>query len=434
MKDQKPPDTPPPVSAEAFWKQFGFDPITLDGVINRSHLAPDDHRLGTRMPDGLIGFTALKVDGKDIAAVVRSYPVQGMLSISVGPRNFYYFRTDEGSAPVEMPALPSTVLIIRAGDVIPLPERTENVRVASIAEIACIVGGAPPKPAIDPAHPEILNSPLATYSLRGSAAEFERMATEATPLLGELCMSGQATIWYAPPNAGKTLITLKLLIDAVANGRINAANAYYINADDSSAGFAAKMRLMDDIGVHTLAPGFKSLKAENLKDVLFEVASRDKARGTLIILDTVKKFVSLMDKSKSSQFNQVCRQVVMRGGSILGLAHTTKSPNSSGKLRYAGTTDMIDDFDAAYVITPLDADEGRDEKVVLFEALKRRGDNAQNAAYAYVSPKSTFGSMMTGLPSSELAHALSPTSSCWPNQVERFFALLTEKRIKTRGR
>ncbi|WP_375336197.1 MULTISPECIES: transposase [Sphingomonadaceae] len=30
--------------------------------------------------------------------------------------------------------------------------------------------------------------------------------------------------------------------------------------------------------------------------------------------------------------------------------------------------------------------------------------------------------------------AYSPTSSCWPNQVERFFALLTEKRIKTRGR
>jgi hypothetical protein len=84
------------------------------------------------------------------------------------------------------------------------------------------------------------------------------LATESKPLLGDRCLSGQATVFYAAPNVGKTLVTLRLVSDAVANGRINPGNIYYVNADDSSAGFATKMRLMNDLGVHTLAPGLKA--------------------------------------------------------------------------------------------------------------------------------------------------------------------------------
>lgn len=373
----------PMPDALRFWREFGFEPLSLDPIMNCTDLAPVGHTVGCAIPAGVIAFTVMRADARDMGSVLDGYPVGGMLALSVGDRNYYYFRVDEEDGAFVPRPLPPSVQLLRAGVLVPLPENPQPSSVASLSEVANLAaqsGWLSPAPAVEP---EILNSPLASYSLRGRADEFERLATEAKPLLGELCLTGQATIWYAPPNAGKTLITLKLLIDAVAEGRINPANAYYINADDSSAGFAAKMRLMDDIGVHTLSPGFKNLEADKLKDILMDVAARDKARGTLIILDTVKKFVSLMDKGKSSSFNQVCRQVVMRGGSILGLAHTNKNPSNSGKLRYAGTTDMIDDFDAAYLMTPVESDRGGDEKIVLFEALKRRGDNAQQAAYAY---------------------------------------------------
>lgn len=255
---------------------------------------------------------------------------------------------------------------------------TENLQSCEAA------GDLSPAPEIAPT---IVNSPLTPFSLRGKAAEFERLATEATPLLGDMCLRGEATIWYAPPNAGKTLFGLKFLGDAVHQGLVNPENTYYINADDSSAGFAVKMRLMDDLGVHTLAPGFKGFKAENLITILHEVAQADKARGSLIIIDTVKKFTSLMDKGKASAFANACRQVVMRGGTILAFAHTTKSPNANGKLRYAGTTDMIDDFDAAYVLTPIETDSGTKEKTVIFACEKTRGHNAEIAGYAYAAER-----------------------------------------------
>ena len=227
--------------------------------------------------------------------------------------------------------------------------------------------------------------PLVAFSLQGSAAEFEARAKDTKPLLGSFCMSGQATILYAAPNVGKTLITLNLAIDAVDAGRIAAANLFYINADDSSSGLATKLRLMDDLGAHTLVPGFKGFAAPHLIDLLRRTTTLDEARGTCIIIDTLKKFTQLMDKKLSSEFADACRQYVMRGGTVVALAHTTKNPNSDGKPRYSGTTDFVEDFDAAYIITPLTAQADAGEKVVQFDMMKRRADSPETVAYAYAN-------------------------------------------------
>jgi hypothetical protein len=181
----------------------------------------------------------------------------------------------------------------------------------------------------------------------------EARAQEATALLGNICLSGQTTIWYAPPNAGKTLCALRLTHDAITEGRIAAGDVYYFNADDSSSGLAQKLRIMDDLGAHTIAPGFNGFKSADLLDHLTRTAAQDEARGTLVIIDTVKKFTSLMDKRHSSEFADACRQYALRGGTILGLAHTAKNANPDGKLRYAGTTDLLEDFDSAYLLPPL---------------------------------------------------------------------------------
>lgn len=90
-----------------------------------------------------------------------------------------------------------------------------------------------------------------------------------------------------------------------------------------------------------------------------------------------------MDKRESSAFAQVCRQFVQRGGTIVGLAHTNKNLTAAGELRFAGTTDFLEDFDSAYLLTPAKSLTGDGECVVEFKALKRRGNNASLAAYAY---------------------------------------------------
>jgi len=274
--------------------------------------------------------------------------------------------------------LPAGAQMLRPGDYTLLPPAPPEV-----AGIPVLTSGLMAKLAEASVDPEITDNPLLAFSLLGKSAEFAERAVKATPLLGELCLAGQATVWYAPPNAGKTLIALKLLTDAVTENRINPANVYYINADDSSEGFATKIALMDDLGVHTLAPGYQGFDTARLPELFREMADSQQARGALIIIDTIKKVASLMDKGKASSFTQACRAMVMAGATIVGFAHTNKNPAADGKLQYGGTSDLRDDFDATYIMGPIEAEGFPGEKVVSFDCIKSRGTNLKSAAYAY---------------------------------------------------
>lgn len=227
-------------------------------------------------------------------------------------------------------------------------------------------------------------SPFQRYSLIGQAAKFEELAQAAKPLLGDVCLFGEATIWYARPNTGKTLLTLHLTAEAVDQARINPGDIFYINADDSSSGLAEKLALLDELGVHTLVPGLQGFKAEDLESLLLKAASTRTARGTLVIVDTVKKFVDLMNKRQTSQFTNACRQFVSAGGALVGLAHTNKRRGDDGKPIHAGTSDMLDDFDAGYMLDDLSSDPGGD-KIVEFTRLKSRGGGVESAAYSYAA-------------------------------------------------
>ncbi|PVM76377.1 hypothetical protein [Caulobacter radicis] len=106
-------------------------------------------------------------------------------------------------------------------------------------------------------------------------------------------------------------------------------------------------------------------------------------RSWPIIIDTLKKFTDLMDKKRSSEFAQICRQYVMAGGTILALGHTTKRPNADGTPQYQGTTDILEDFDAVYVAQPMTPKAGGESRVVKFSRKKARADSPETVAYAY---------------------------------------------------
>ncbi len=231
--------------------------------------------------------------------------------------------------------------------------------------------------------PSTTAHPLRQYSLLDKVTELEAIAGVTKPLLGEFVMEGQATMIYAQPNAGKTLIVLQLVLDAIDAGRIAPENVYYVNADDSLAGLTDKARLMQDVGAHMLAPGREGFRAVQLMDFMNRAVDEGTAAGTCLILDTMKKFTDLMDKKRSSEVAQVCRSYVMAGGTVIALGHTAKNPNADGTPRYQGTTDLLEDFDAVYVGEPMTSREGAAQKVVRLTRLKCRADSPEKVAYVY---------------------------------------------------
>lgn len=229
--------------------------------------------------------------------------------------------------------------------------------------------------------PKSNQNPLANFSLRGQAEALDKQAVAAQPLLGSFCLTGQGTVLAAPPNAGKTLFTIAMLLDAIDGGRIKGDNVYYIDADDTTQGVADKVKILDEFDVHVIAEGYNGFKAKLLTPVLEKMIADGTARDKFIILDTFKKFTSPMSKAETSAFTDVLRRFVLTGGTLLCLAHTNKNVDAKGKNVFAGVNDILDDLDCAYVLDVKPDADGK--RIVQFTNKKRRGNNPDLITMAY---------------------------------------------------
>ncbi len=101
----------------------------------------------------------------------------------------------------------------------------------------------------------------------------------------------------------------------------------------------------------------------------------------VVILDTVKKFTDIMNKRVVSDFGKVIRAFVQAGGTVIMLAHVNKHRDEEDKPIAAGTSDIIDDVDCAYILDT--HSQGFGEYLSTFENRKARGDVAMRVSYRF---------------------------------------------------
>jgi hypothetical protein len=232
---------------------------------------------------------------------------------------------------------------------------------------------------------------LKQYSLLGKLDEIRKYAVDAKPLLGSVALKGQFTVLYANSNAGKTLLTLHMLREAILGGRIEADNVIYANMDDSAAGLLVKGEIAEELGFHQMAIGHLDLTKEKFMQGINDMIASKEASGLLIILDTLKKFTDVMNKQESSDFGQLMRQFTAVGGSVLALAHTNKNRDRDGKLIQTGTADIPQDADCTYT---LDTEVKGSETVVTFKNTKARGPVKRATQYAYSRLESDYTKLL----------------------------------------
>ncbi len=364
----------------AFWRDFGFD------------VACTDQGLKTTLPTGVVAFRPVtEEDEQTLWHFTRNLgPLSNMyLSTDKAALSLFRIAADTDVAAIRT-ALPPGITLTGEGDRVDLPTgddfRPANYAAGKIDELKLFTlpPTAEPETAVpSEAEPVMPGNPMTRYSLQGHLPELEAAALETKPLLGNVALAGQATVIYAPPGSGKTLLTIWLLMDAIRAGRVFGGNVYYMNADDSSSGVADKMRLLEEVGAHMLVPGLLGFTAGKLLELMRDMVKTNKCRGVVIVVDTLKKVVDTMDKRDSAAFGGVVRECVAQGATFIGLGHTRKNPSPTGKLVHGGTTDLLEDADAACILTPLNIRTGDGDKVVQFLSIKRRGDNVDEAfAYA----------------------------------------------------
>ena len=228
-------------------------------------------------------------------------------------------------------------------------------------------------------------SALDSFVLNGDSKEMTAQILDDKYILGQMAILGQSTVIYAKPNAGKTLITIWLLIESIKSGQILGENVYYVNTDDNYKGLAYKLSIAEEYGFKMLAPGHKGFKREMLLEAMEEMTSTNTARGKIVIVDTLKKFTEVMDKRIASKYGEAVRQFVSKGGSTIGLAHVNKHGDAEGKVIFSGTSDIDDDSDCCYTLETIE--ENTFDKVVEFCNFKDRGDVAKKALFSYSNVK-----------------------------------------------
>jgi phage/plasmid primase-like uncharacterized protein len=222
---------------------------------------------------------------------------------------------------------------------------------------------------------------LETFSLFGRSKDMEKELKESVFVLDKIALLGQSTVLYAPPNTGKTLLALWLLMDSIKTGRIKGEDLFYINADDTFEGLVYKLKIAEQYGFHMIAPGYQEFKPELLVTSLTAMVEAEKSNGKIVVLDTVKKFTDIMSKRDGKEFGLVIRNFVSKGGTVIGNAHTNKNRDGERKLVYAGTTDIMEDSDCAYIIDRLEETETR--RKVVFENTKNRGPVSLKIIFEY---------------------------------------------------
>ncbi|MDO8861001.1 hypothetical protein Q6D67_04735 [Haliea sp. E1-2-M8] len=227
---------------------------------------------------------------------------------------------------------------------------------------------------------------LRSLSINDKLEEMRAQVKSATYIAGRMALSGQITVFYAGPNTGKTLLSLKLISEAIGNGTAGKA-VYHINLDDTYEGLITKGDLGNRHGFEVIAPSTFPQPNENFAELVEFVLEAGIASETIFILDTVKKFADVMDKKASSAFMTTCRRLTTAGGSIIGLAHTNKHKGGDEKSVPAGTSDILDDCDCAYVIDIVSQEpvDGGVRRTVEFLNQKSRGPIVQSSIYSYIN-------------------------------------------------
>lgn len=217
-------------------------------------------------------------------------------------------------------------------------------------------------------------NPLAQFSLTNILDELENEKVELTHALYPIALQGSFTAIFAPPNAGKTLLTFFMVREAIRSGNLDPSSVMYINADDGQQDLLVKTRYAKAYGFNHLSPGIGGLhNPEMVKEKIQELIDKNQASGIVIIFDTLKKFTNVMDKNDVRLFTNLCRSFTQKGGTVIVLGHVNKRKFDGEPLIPEGVEDLRNDVDCWFI---LDTKHGQDiDSIATYDVKKRRNPN-----------------------------------------------------------
>ena len=158
----------------------------------------------------------------------------------------------------------------------------------------------------------------------------------------QLIPEGHMVVICSKANGGKTTLMVHIAGEMAKAGY----RVMYINADASASDIKDYKFHAMEYGYSLINPDLTNGTADNVIDELRKISlAEGDFSKVVIVLDTLKKFGDMMNKTKSKQFNSLLRTLTTKGITVICLAHTNKHDDKEGKPIFEGTGDLRNDFD-----------------------------------------------------------------------------------------
>ena len=238
-------------------------------------------------------------------------------------------------------------------------------------------------------------------AITGNPDALKEMLMNSDPIIPQMLVRGTTSVWYALPNGGKTLFTMRSIIDAIQQERLDGRYTFYINEDDNLEGFIQKSELAQQYGFSMISSVQSTddniRNAGDILEVLAEIAGMPECAKVFVVIDTLKKFTSVMSKDAVPEFFKLMRKLNAGGGTVLILSHANKRNDPTLPLIPAGVQDIQDDIDVMYAIENLSLRDDSIQKCE-FKCTKDRGPVSQSIPWQYVKSESyTYPDMIESI-------------------------------------
>ena len=157
------------------------------------------------------------------------------------------------------------------------------------------------------------------------------------PMKSKMVAMTELSVVYGSSGSGKTLVILSDIRKSILDKTIKGEDVVYVNLDDSARGLAEKAEILAGLKI-------KMIKEFDLM-MLHSIIDENVAKGKVIIIDTVKKIVNLMDKAQVADLMKHLKKFTHVGGTVILIAHSNKNLGSDGIPVLEGVGDLKNDAD-----------------------------------------------------------------------------------------
>jgi len=178
-------------------------------------------------------------------------------------------------------------------------------------------------------------------------------------LFPNLIIRNQVAVIIAKSGGGKSTICFNHVSPYMIKN--HAVRILYLDCDSPASDHKKLFKRAESMGPNFawINPVTNNEDPEKLIQILKDCAdSGERLDDTIFFLDTLKKFIDLLDKKSVKPFFSLMRRLTSKGATVVLLGHANKNRDSSGNLVYEGVGDVQSDADAMILFERISSPDG----------------------------------------------------------------------------